>query len=102
MPLVRVVSVAAMSNWRFPPDTYSTAMPLEGFPARRHGLGPNVSATSKTFLPDARGVMPPVKEHPFAEPANAPLVEILKITDEPWRSIMLHTPTISDKFAAVS
>lgn len=79
------------------------AIPVAAWPASAQGAGPNVNAVLNTFLPEARGVIVPLKLHPRLEAAvNVPLAATVIATPSPVSVIVDHEPVTVDRLAALA
>lgn len=106
--MARVESVPAISNSCLPfGTTNSIAIPATDRPDVAQGAGPNVSDTLNTFVPEGRGVIVPLSQHPVDvppqdDPVTVPVGVMFKANSSSrMLSIKGHEPVISARFAAV-
>lgn len=74
--------------------------PVEVVPGAMQGDAPLVTVTSKTFLPEGRGVIFPEIEQPALLPEKLPLLPMITEAEVPSRPPKVQLPTTSDRFAA--
>ena len=80
---------------------YVSAMPVPVTPGLAHGAAPNVSVASKTFLPDALGVMVPVIAQPPLLAVKAPSAPIFIEKAAPLVADRFQAPVMADNRAGV-